>query len=289
MSAEQAGVNIAAALDAPDIAALRAMDARALFDASTAAGFIPFGAVDGHVLPDQLVNVFDRGEQAPTPMLAGFNSGEIRSLTFLLPPAPNTASEYERIIRERYLNLADFFLRLYPRDSVRESMLATTRDALYGWTAERLVRSQTAIGQPSYLYLWDHGYPAANELNLHAFHGSELPYMFGTIARTPPLWPRIPRTRAETRLSDAMVDYWASFARSAQPTAQSQPDWPVYGEASAYMHFADTPQPSERLFYGMFELHEEAMCRRRASGEQQWIWNTGVASPVLSSRDDRCL
>ncbi len=131
-------------------------------------------------LPRQLVDVFDRGEQAPVPLLTGFNSGEIRSLRILAPPPPATASEYETTIRERYLDLADEFLRLYPSTNLQESVWATTRDALYGWTAERLVRKQTALGQPSFLYFFDHGYPAEEAAGLHAFHASELPYVFGT-------------------------------------------------------------------------------------------------------------
>lgn len=286
--AEEAGVAIAARLNAPNLAALREMDARALFDGAVAGGFAPFGTVDGHVLPGQLVDIFDRGEQAPAPVIAGFNSGEIRSLTFLLPPVPATSEAYERAIRERYVDLSELFLRLYPADNVRESMLATTRDALYGWTAERLVRKQEALGVPSYLYLFDHPYPTADQAGLHAFHGSELPYIFGTMARTPPYWPAIPSTRNERRFSDAMLQYWANFARTGRPVAEREPDWPRFGGNAAYMHFAQTPQPAERLFYGMYELHEEAMCRRRASGQQQWNWNTGVVSPVLSTRGEPC-
>ena len=176
------------------------MDAGALVDAAAAAGFAPFGTIDGKVLPRQLVDVFDRGEQAPVPLLAGFNSGEIRSLTFLAPPAPASAADYERIIRERYLDLTDEFLRLYPSTNLQESMWATTRDALYGWTAERLVRKQTALGVPAYLYLFDHGYPAADAAGLHAFHASELPYVFGTFDRTSPLWPKIPATPQEIEI-----------------------------------------------------------------------------------------
>ena len=48
-----------------------------------ARAIFPFGTIDGRVLPRQLVEVFDRGEQAKVPILAGFNSGEIRSLRFL--------------------------------------------------------------------------------------------------------------------------------------------------------------------------------------------------------------
>jgi para-nitrobenzyl esterase len=280
-SAEESGTRLAAALHAPDLAALRAMDAPKLADAALAAGYAPWGTVDGKTLPRQLVDVFDKGEQAPAPLLAGFNSGEIRSLRALAPRAPANAAEYERLIRERYLDLADGFLKLYPAANLEESVLATTRDALYGWTAERLVRKQAALGVPSFLYYFDHGYPAADSAGLHAFHASELPFVFGTSATTTPNWPRIPAAPQETGLSEAMIGYWTSFARAGKPQAANQPDWPPYGPARAYMAFTDAPRPSERLLPGMFELNEEVVSRRRASGDAPWNWNAGIASPKL--------
>jgi para-nitrobenzyl esterase len=174
-SAESSGVLLANKLGAPDIAALRAMDPLILTEKAGAAGFMPFGAVDGHVLPNQIVEVFDRGEQAKVPVLAGFNSGEIRSLRALAPQPPANSATYDEEIRQRYRELADRFLRLYPSTDMEQSILRTTRDAMYGWTAERMVRKQAAIGQPAYLYLFDHGYPAADTRGLHAFHASELP------------------------------------------------------------------------------------------------------------------
>jgi para-nitrobenzyl esterase len=218
-SAEESGTKLAAALHAPNIAAMRAMDAARLAEAAPATGYGPWPTIDGHVLLRQLVDVFDRGEQAPVPLLAGLNSGEIRSLRILVLPPPATAAEYETIIHNRYLDLADEFLRLYPSTNMQESIWATTRDALYGWTAERLVRKQTALGQQSFLYLFDHGYPVEEAAGLHAFHASEIPYVFGTLDSTPPLWPKIPAMPEETRLSDAMIGYWSSFARTGQPRA----------------------------------------------------------------------
>lgn len=279
--AEESGAALAAALHVPDIAALRAMEAHALADAAAAAGFMPFGAVDGHVLPHQLVDVFDRGEHAPVPLLAGFNSGEIRTLTFLAPPPPATAAEYESIIRARYGDLADAFLRLYPATDLQESVWAAPRDALYGWTAERLVRSQRA---PSFLYFWDHGYGAADSSGRHAFHGSEIPYVFGTFDRTTSRWPRVWETPRERSLSDAMIGYWTSFARTGQPEAAEAPVWPAYGTERAYMAFAETPQASQHLLPGMFELHEEVVRRRRAAGDLAWNWNVGIAAPMLPDR-----
>jgi para-nitrobenzyl esterase len=287
-SAEDTGTHLEAALHAPDLAAMRALDAAKLTDAAPAAGYAPWGTVDGHIFPRQLVDVFDRGEQAPVPLLAGFNSGEIRSLMVLAPHPPATAAEYESYIREHYSDKADDFLRIYPSSNLQESVIATTRDALYGWTAERLAIKQTAIGQPSFLYLWDHGYPAEDDAGLHAFHASELPFVFNVFQATPPHWPKIPDTERETAISDAIAGYWSSFARTGRPTAARQPDWPAFGSTRAYMHFTDAPHPADHVLPGMYELNEEVVCRRRASGDQPWGWNVGLWSPKLPAQAAQC-
>lgn len=280
-SSEQIGQLLSQKVGAEDIAALRAMDPEKLTSDAQAAGYPPFGAIDGKVLSGQLVDVFDKGEQARVPLLAGFNDGEIRSLKILAPPAPATASEYEKTIRESYGDLADAFLKLYPAGNYKESILATTRDGLYAWTAERLVRKQAALGVPSYLYVWDHGYPAADKVDLHAFHASEIPYVFGNFEATPPLWPKVPDTAAERAISDALIDYWVSFARTGQPRAGRAPAWIPYADNRAYMHFAETPRMSNHLMPGMYELNEEVMCRRRAEGSTAWNWNVGLVSPKM--------
>jgi para-nitrobenzyl esterase len=287
-SAEQAGVALAAALKKPDIKALRAMDAEELSSASAAARFSPFAAVDGRILPRQLVDVFDKGEQAPVPLMAGFTSGELRSIRILVPPVPATASAYEETIRDRYQDLADAFLKLYPSSNMQESAFATTRDALYGWTSERLVKKQTALGQPAYLYVWDHGYPAMDSLGLHAFHASELPYEFATFTRVGPHWPQPPQTPEERAYSDTFMSYLVSFMQTGKPAAPNVTAWPAYGAETAFLAFQDTPKVSAHLMRGMYELNEAVMCRRKASGEQAWNWNVGLAAPKLPPNTAAC-
>lgn len=286
--AEQVGTIVSAKLKAADVAAMRAIDAQTVTNTAAMAGFAPFGVVDGKILTRQLVETFDLGEQARVPLLAGFNSGEIRSLTVLAPPKPASAAVYETTIRDRYGDLAELFLKLYPSDHLQESIYATTRDALYGWTAERLARKQTAVGAPAYLYLFDHGYPEADAANLHAFHASELPYMFGTMKRTPPYWPKIPSSGVETDLSGAMLDYWTSFAKTGQPVSANAAAWPAYGSAKAYMLFGEGPVAAAGVFPGMYELHEAAVCRRKSAGNVAWNWNVGMASPKLSGPPGAC-
>lgn len=286
--AETVGATTAAKLGAKNLADLRAMDAEAITTSALMAGFQTFGAVDGKVLPKQLVETFDAGEQARVPILAGFNSGEIRSLRVLAPPPPPDGATYEKEIRARYGDLADDFLKLYPSDNVPESVLLAPRDALYGWTAERLVAKQTAAGAPGYLYYFDHGYPAAADAGLHGFHASELPYVFGTAANTPPAWPKIPDTPGEARFSAAMIGYWTAFARSGVPAAADAPAWRPYGAGHAYMAFADAPRAGERLRPGMYALNEAVVCRRRAQGDIPWFVNVGVISPPLPPGVPQC-
>lgn len=280
-SAEESGVALGRTIEVRGLPRLRAMDPQTLTVQAAMSGFMPLGNVDGKVLPAQPVAVFDNGEQAPVPILAGFNEGEIRSLRFLLPPKPADAATYESEIRSRYGDLADAMLQRYPGTDLDEAMLATTRDAMYGWTAERLVRKQTGLGQSSFLYYFDHGYPDADAKGLHAFHAGEIPYALGTADRTPPNWPEIPDTDAEKRLSAAMLAYWVSFARDGVPVAPDQPEWLSYGDARAYMTFDGQPRPGAHLMPGMFELVEEVVCRRRAQGDQPWHWNVGIVAPPL--------
>jgi para-nitrobenzyl esterase len=287
-SSEEVGIMVAAAMQAPDLRTLRRTNARTLVDTAAASGYSPWPTVDGHVVPAQLVDVFDRGEQAPVPVIAGFNEGEIRTLRILTPPPPGSAAAYETALRTNYGDLADEMLRRYPSSTLQESMWATTRDAMYGWTAERLAAKQTAIGQASYLYLFDHGYPAMDQRGIHAFHASELPYMFDNTTRLPPNWPAIPQTPEETRYADAMTDYWVSFARTGRPEAANAAPWASYGETRNYMHFADTPRAAQNVYAGMYDLHEEATCRRRAMNAP-WNWNTGIISPRIGRENGRCV
>lgn len=281
-SAEQIGQDITSGLDATDLKALRRMDAGSLTIAAAEARFVPQGTIDGRALLDQVVDVFDQEKQARVPLLAGFNSGELRSQRVFLPPAPSSADAYEARIRERYGDLAQAFLRLYPSSHIEDSMLATLRDAIYGWATERMVRQQSEAGLPAYLYLFDRCYPAAKARDLCAFHASEVPYVFGHVgpdAVLPVHWPR-PEGADETALSAAMLDYWVRFARTGRPSSDGHPRWRPYSDGQAYMRFSARPIPDSDPIPGMFEMQEAVVDRRRRAG-RQWFVNVGVAAPVV--------
>lgn len=266
-------------LGAESLAELRAMDSQALTDRAIASGFLTWGTIDGQLLPRQTAEIFARHEQAGVPLLAGYNSGEIRSLRRLLAPPPEGPAEYRQRIEARYGDLADDFLKLYPASNIDESMLAATRDAMYGWTAERMVRDQTAMGQNAWLYLFDHGYPAAEQQSLHAFHAAEIPYVLGNTDRVTGNWPAIPRNPAEQQFADRIFQYWVSFVRGETPSARGAPDWLPYRDTRQIMIFTDDFSVRSGGIGAAYDLQEQIVCRRRVDGMIPWHWNVGIASP----------
>jgi para-nitrobenzyl esterase len=282
-SAEQVGLYIAKKLGAPNLAALRSMEAAKLSEQALAAGYDPQATIDGWVLPRQIVDAFDRGEQARVPMIAGFNGGEVRSLRFFLPPLPKTAADYESMVRHIFGDLSGKYLQLYPASNIEESALAAARDAFYGWSAQRLVRKQTQLGVPAYLYFFEHHYPAEDALHLEAFHGSELPFEFGLIgsSRYPPYWPKPPDNAAERAVSAAIMGYFTGFAQTGKPVASGEPTWQPFSEGESFLDIRHEPHASKDILPGTYALHEEVIARRRASGKQNWYINVGLASPVV--------
>jgi para-nitrobenzyl esterase len=270
--AETIGTAFASAAGAAEVQDLRAMNAAALTDIGLKTGFMSQPIIDGVLIPDQLVNIFDQDQQTKVSILAGFNSGEIRSQRALIPQMPNNAAAYEEAIAARYGNLARAYLKLYPASDIGESQLASTRDVVYAWATERIVRKMAAADQPSYLYIFDHCHAAARTRDLCAFHASELPFVFGLVDdpdSMPPNWPKT-NTAEDIHLARNMIDYWTSFAATGVPRAHGAPAWPDYGKHETYIRFTAAPTLGRNPYPGMFELHEDVMHHRRANG-QQWF------------------
>src|SRR3546814_15664394 len=96
-------------------------------------------------------------------LVTGVQTCALPILRFLLPKPPADAAAYEAAIRANYGELADAFLARYPAKTIEESMLAATRDAMYGWTSERLVSNQAALGQGAFLYYFEIGRASCRE------------------------------------------------------------------------------------------------------------------------------
>lgn len=278
-SAETIGAGLLEKLGAADIEAARAMDAQQLTNRGTLAGFAPQGTIDGAILPRQLVDIFDDGEQARVPVIVGYNAHEYRpegGLGLKMPAGPD---QYASMIEATFGELASEFLRIYPHDQGADALLDATGDTIFGWSGERIAKSQAELGPASYFYVFDHCYPSAKARDLCAFHASELPFTFGNLsaAAMPARWP-VPDGKNDRAVSDAMLDYWTSFAASGRPSAQGHPAWQPYGSDENYVRFDDAPIAGRDYKPGMFELLESFARRQRAAG-RSWGMPVGLNAP----------
>ena len=290
-AAEAVGVWLAGKLGASDLAGLRSMDAAAITNAAAAAGYLPFGTVDGRVLPRQLVEIFDRGEQAKVPMLAGFNSGEIRSLRLLAPPAPADAATYEKRDPRALCAISPATSsRSIPSSDLPESVLATTRDALYGWTAERLVAQADRCGRAVVpLLLRSRLSGGGRARACTASTRASCPTCSARRTRRRRTGRPSRDTAEETRLSDAMLELLGVVRarRRAERRGRSRPGPPMAQIARTWPS-KTRPGPRPTCCPACTSSTRQVVCRRRAQGGIPWNWNVGLASPPLPAEAPQC-
>ena len=106
------------------------------------------------------------------------------------------------------------------------------RTTLTQWALDRAAKT----GAPLYLYLYDHIPPGPDSTRWGAFHGSELPYVFGTLdaARERPF------TGRDREISRDLAAYWVNFIKTGNPNGTRLPQWRAFSAAElAVMEIGD--------------------------------------------------
>jgi len=225
--AEQAGAKMAESLGAKSLAELRAKPAEEVLRGGRDGGPV----IDGYFLPDDPANIFAQGKQNDVPLIAGSNKDEG---TFFLQSV--TAEQWVQRSRQKFGDMADPFLKLYPAGSDAEanvSQYAAFRDEL-AFVMRNWAAAQTKLGKSkAYLYYFTHEPPVAGGrapaatvtiAREGATHGGEAPYIFQNLLGNRP-WTDVDRQVAET-----MSSYWVNFATTGDPNGKNLTPWPAFDE-----------------------------------------------------------
>ena len=79
-----------------------------------------------------------------------------------------------------------------------------------------------------FVYRFERVIPGQGEAELGAFHGLEVPFVFGSLKC--PEWQWLPTTADDASLSQLMQTYWTQFAKTGNPNASGLPPWPTWSE-----------------------------------------------------------
>jgi para-nitrobenzyl esterase len=152
-----------------------------------------------------------------------------------------TAAAWTNRVRQRWGDLADDDLKLYPAGSDEEATRSSQtafRDEL-AWHMRLYATLQAKSGQHAYWYFFTHEPPyAPNARNLRATHAVEIPYVFNNL-RPPRVFPDASSpelasaSSTERALANRVSSYWVNFARTGDPNGKGLPRWPQFTDASA--------------------------------------------------------
>ena len=173
--------------------------------------------VDGWYVPEDLSVTFSQGKQNDVDVLVGSNQDEGTFFQRQGPPAAQFVTQ----IKERWGDLADSFLKLYPAatdEQANTSSLSAMRDEMT-WHARLWAAATAKRGKKAYVYYFTHVPPSApGQPSRGATHTAELAYVFSNLIPANREWPDV-----DKRLADQMSTYWANFARTGDPNGSGLP------------------------------------------------------------------
>ncbi|XP_015680989.1 cholinesterase [Protobothrops mucrosquamatus] len=109
-----------------------------------------------------------------------------------------------------------------------------------------VARNFRKAGSPVYAYLFSHC-PSGSVWPewIGASHGAEIPYIFGTLESVLPVNQTY--TEAEARLSRKMMQYWAEFARTGNPSGlvATEAEWALYNATEQNFFLLNTESSKE--------------------------------------------
>ncbi len=217
--AEQKGEAFAkgAGIDGNDLKALRAIPADKVKGSmtltNTEAATYSGPMIDGRLVTDRIDAVFRAGKQAPVPYLAGGNSYEIGFV-----PAPLRGA-FTAIIGKSLGDAQPGVLAAYGSQQAYDHSVAS--DAVFNEPARAVAGWNAA--NTSYLYQFDYVPTSKRGTSPGAEHGSEVPFVFGTIDAA-----GYAVSDEDRKMATLIGDYWVAFAKGGNPNGSGRPLWPRY-------------------------------------------------------------
>ena len=190
-------------------------------------------AVDGQLLTESIWETVNSERLADVPFIIGSNGDEWYDRA---PDDAGIEAVRQTVADSAYLNSPEAlaavatetdFRRAIDRVSTGETMLCPSQ-------------FMAALYDNAWVYHFTRIRAGAGGAKVRAYHGAELPYVFGTHGS----W--MSTNEIDHRLTKQTVSYWTQFAKSGNPNGDGLPTWPAFKESgNQVMTFGDVAEATD--------------------------------------------
>ena len=211
-------------------------------------GYYHSPAVDGELLRNPVWDVIIDGELSPIPFIIGSNADEWYSST---PSDVMSDDLPDRVAEKRFLNSDDALAEIIIEEDPREAIDRLDSAEYMLCPSQSLAAMQTALNGNAWFYHFSRVRDGDAGAAVRAYHGAELPYVFGTHDT----W--MTTTDRDRSLARQMMRYWVNLATHGDPNDERLSYWPPFtspdGAAMIFGDTTDTGPPPEPVLCQLFD------------------------------------
>jgi para-nitrobenzyl esterase len=181
--------------------------------------------VDGHLFPDQPINLIRQKLYPAMPVIIGNTANETLGWADTAGSVTDEASYAAAIDKVFGATARDRIMALYPASaysSARGAFAQVTTDAEFTCKSRSVALALSAVQrEPVYRYLFDQ--PLENDPAMKALgatHTGEHPFLFAWQGTYHP-------SDTDRVVQSRMVGYWTRMAKTGDPNGQGAPEWPA--------------------------------------------------------------
>ena len=206
-------------------------------------------AVDGQLLQRSVWETVSEGQLASIPFIIGNNGDERYGGT---PADAGETDVREAVESSSHLNSPETLAAVRSESDYREMIDRIS-------TAEGMLcpsQYTAALYDDAWVYHFTRIRDGEGGAAVRAYHGAELPYVFGTH----PGW--MTTTEVDRALTEQILSYWTGFAKTGNPNSTGLPEWPTFsGQDQQVMTFADEARVTGTSEPDLCRIFNESLAR----------------------------
>lgn len=242
-----------------DLACLRSVPAEKLVRGGVGdilkEGFSFLNHIDGWLLSDSALAMIRAGNFNRVPLMAGSTKEEVNLLVIIRPRLNNALPSQYQSRMQRNLNLsqeeAQKAVQTYPlskyENKPKKAFGYILTDISLACPTYLGLDSVSEKGILTYYYRFDYDDMKGGKF-LHAFHSSEIPFVFNSLDQKPfyKTFYDEKNLSSAQQLSKVIQTYWTNFAKTSNPNGPGVPEWREYTRENQVVQVLDLEIRSEQ-------------------------------------------